>query len=244
MKFNFFKKENLDFAKNEKPKIEVKKDSKSIMGCIIDSKNVDEISREMIEKIIEDGVFVDYYAEEKIYQENNMKNAGRKTYAISACDEKDKWSTRYYNCTGVIMIGEEKETGKQVSFMSHQDPDRFLGSKKQKFAEDLEERIREFKSRVKEGTIDAILFGGNAGDYQYQESIKFLGDVVKTQLNFEPRVQTGPNSDWYSENGATDIYLDTQNRRLYIVRVFQENDKFNRDYLPSELREKSEEWFN
>ncbi|HEV7701855.1 MAG TPA: hypothetical protein VGO63_00190 [Candidatus Paceibacterota bacterium] len=123
--------------------------------------------------------------------------------------------------------------------MSHEDPQQFLRGNRGKFDLDFREAIREIKSKAKEGSIDALIFGGQEGDEDYIESIKLLGKILEEELNFEPMVVTGPNmrSNEHDGGGPTKVYLDTQNRRLYIVRPTQTSED-NKAFLPSEIKYK------
>ena len=57
-------------------------------------------------------------------------------------------------------------------------------------------------------------------------------------FDFEPVVLTGPKLD----GGNTNIYLDTQNRRLYLIRSKQLDQATNESYLPSQIDSKKEDW--
>ena len=50
---------------------------------------------------------------------------------------------------------------------------------------------------------------------------------------------TGPNMR--INDGSTNVYLDTQNRRLYIARPLQESIA-NESYTPDELDKKNKDW--
>ena len=210
-----------------------------IRACILEQYNIDNKTKKIINSIEKNGIDIDYYANEDVYRKNNMKNAGPETYAISEINEKSKSSYSYRNCTGIIVVGKNKK-GKEVSFMSHQDPTEFLDKKKEVFINDLSQRIKEILEKTKKDTIDAIIFGGKRADREYQDSIKLLGDTLKKELGFEPTVMTGPNLDY----DGTNIFFDTQNRRLYIVRNEQPEEKrSNESYLPSEIDEKKKDWY-
>lgn len=57
--------------------------------------------------------------------ENNL-SAGPYTYVISELSETPKKSLGYLNCTGVVATGISKESGNNISFISHQEPSRIL----------------------------------------------------------------------------------------------------------------------
>lgn len=245
MKFNLFNRQEKSIqeeAKKEEKRPEAREEFKPIRACIIDSTKIDPQTQNIFSKIEMNGQFIDYYEGQGYYKENNIKNAGNLTYVISECNEKDKYSIEYHDCTGVIVVGEETDGNKQISFMSHQEPSLFLDSKKEKFVQHLIEGSKEIKNKVKEQSIDVVIFGGDKGDDIYKKSIKFLGDVLTKEFGIEPTIMTGPNSHFQSSTEDTRVYFDTQNRRLYIARPFQENNKVNENYFPTELDKKSKEW--
>lgn len=65
---------------------------------------------------------VNYYGSSKDLSKQQMKNAGRYSYVISPIDGVDKFSASFLNCTGLVVTGLNKETDKNISFLSHQDP--------------------------------------------------------------------------------------------------------------------------
>lgn len=157
----------------------------------------------------------------------------------------DKFSESFKNCTGLVVAGVEKGTGKKISFLSHQDPQYFLTYSKDtdEFTNDLREQIKELKERCEDGTIDAVIVGGNyfsdRSRYQedYLKSIALLSKEVKNVLGFEPVVITGPKT----VKGQDDVFYDNDHRRLYIMRpkVAQEGTK---SYLPNEIDNQERGW--
>ncbi len=59
----------------------------------------------------------------------NVLNAGQETYAISMIDSLDKYSKGFICCTGLVVVGKDKVTGKNISFLTHQNPKHFLYEK-------------------------------------------------------------------------------------------------------------------
>jgi hypothetical protein len=180
--------------------------------------------------------------EKGIYASGKGKalSGGPETYIISAIDSSNKFSQTLTPCTGLVAAGKEnKKNGKNISFLSHQDPEWFLSSKKDDFIKDLRKRLLEIKERSKPGTIDVRIIGGDYSvdpvkDYrkEYLESIKLLSSEIKEILKFEPLIVNGPKKslemyDW------DDIYYDTEHRRLYVVRP-KVNQK-TPDFRPSEI---------
>ncbi|PIR68216.1 hypothetical protein COU49_02640 [Candidatus Nomurabacteria bacterium CG10_big_fil_rev_8_21_14_0_10_35_16] len=248
MKFEFFKHKPSQPTQKPLPSEELKspeiKKAKRIIAGIIDINNIDDDTQKTINSIEASGTNVDYYASTKIYRENNMKNAGTYTYVVSAIDGTDKFSHEYLNCTGIVIVGTNKQ-GEEISFMTHQEPSIILVKKRNNFTTDLRDRLREFIEKVEKGSIDAVMFGGNRrrASIDFQDSIELVTEILKQELGFEPTIMTGPNLS----GTQTDIFFDTKNRRLYIVRGAHKNEhnyKTNESFLPSEIDEQVKNWFN
>ncbi len=112
---------------------------------------------------------------------------------MSPIDNLDKLSRSFYNCTGAVVTGKDKNTSENISFLSHQDPEYFLDEEKKfRFARDLKRQIEELRRRSIEGSIDAVILGGQSTGKEYVESIKLLGHEISDLLGFEPVVITGP----------------------------------------------------
>lgn len=168
-------------------------------------------------------------------------NNGEETYLISPIDKRNKLSSEYRNCTGLVAVGIAKKDGQNISFLTHQYPIRFLHDSRRAFKHDLSEQLTRLKELSEEKTIDVVIYGGNYftdnynfGGYSaaefvkdYKESIKLLSDVVKKRFGFRPVVITGPNK----AGGGQNVFFDTENRRLYVVRPRSEkNSETNKSY--------------
>lgn len=171
-----------------------------------------------IEDIENTGLNVDYFWNKETSGNNNLKNAGERTYVISPVDERSKFTETLRECTSLIAVGRGTE-GTELSFLTHQDPHEFLSWKLGKFTDHLKESLEELKKRCVAGSIDVVIAGGviidKNHDYlvNYQKSLEILSGAVQESLGFVPTVVSGPKS-----GGDDDIYFDTQNRRLLIVR--------------------------
>jgi hypothetical protein len=156
-----------------------------IMAGIFNARNLGD-SRELTKKIMNEGTFVDYYGDQEKLTENNIVSAGENTYVISDCTPSDKWSNEYHNCTGVVIVGKDKETAKEISILSHQDPWRFLKGTEHsaKFREDMLRQIEKITSQCEKGTVDAVIFGGQyvRDSYEYAESISTISDICNEGL--------------------------------------------------------------
>lgn len=210
-----------------------------IIACLCDEKNLDPETSKVLNHITATGQKIDFYGDVVVLDERNIRNAGMGTYVISETNKTDKYSEEYANCTGIALVGTDKDTGEQISFLSHQNPPIFLDVYKRRFKKDLISAIRTHKERSLPGTVDAVIFGGNRSFFardlsEYSKSIKMLSDICKGELSFEPTVLTGPNIE--TETGKTAAFLDTQNRRLYIVRPAQQSNKTNESYLAKDVK--------
>jgi hypothetical protein len=188
---------------------------------------------------------IDYFSNKKDLDSNNFKNAGELTYVISEIDDRDKFSSSFRNCTGVVVSGIDKETSKNISFLSHQHPGSFLYSSEgnAQFRVDLDSQIKKLKDRCLPASIDSVIFGGNyiqnssKHEKSYLESIKFLSSRIKNALDFVPIVITGPKIF----SSAEDVFFDNKNKRLYISRPGVGN-KSTEPYNPDSIKDKEQEW--
>ena len=64
----------------------MKKEFKPVRACILDVENIDPETRKTLKLIEANGVNLDWYGGEEVYDKNNIKNQGRGTYLISECD--------------------------------------------------------------------------------------------------------------------------------------------------------------
>jgi hypothetical protein len=187
-------------------------------------------------------------------KEEGFENDGSDSYLISPLDSLDKYSKNYFNCTGLILSGKEKGSGKNISFMTHQNPEYFLIDNGKNFLKDLIKKIKELKERCEDKTIDAAVVGGSYSkvrDFkepdpkrdifiqEYLKSIKFLSEKIKKEIGFEPIVIVGPKT----EPGSDIVFYENDTKRLYLMRNrggggFDSAESF----LPSELEEKRKKW--
>jgi hypothetical protein len=184
-------------------------------------------------------------------EKEGFKHNGMESYLISPVDERDWFSDQYANCTAMIAIGRDEKTGKEISFLSHQDPRYFVDGDDEgmeKFASDMIASLQELRDRSEQDTVEVSLAGGNFDttfpesenyhhDY-YQKSIKKLRQLVQESLGFDPKVLTGPNNHVGSE---TIIAVDTQNRTVWIERPEQPAE-FDKPYQANELDQALLSW--
>lgn len=107
--------------------------------------------------------FVNFKSNPVEVDRNKFLNSGKETYIISAIDKTNKYSKDFYSCTSVYGVGIDKDTGENISFVTHQDPDKFLKDAKVQndFKDDLYKTIDELTNRSVSGSVDIVLMGGN-----------------------------------------------------------------------------------
>ena len=182
-----------------------------------------------------------------------FKNAGVDSYVISSADSFDKYSGRFADCTGVVVVGRDKITGENISFLSHQNPDYFL-ILPDYFTRDFRERINEIKERCEPGTLDAVIFGGRYAKVRefndsdpnsdmfiedYKKSINFLAKEVKDLLGFESAVIAGPKTEPFP--GGDKVFYDNEHRKIYLIREKIQSDSAQ-GFMPSEIEKRRKDW--
>lgn len=209
-----------------------------IRACIFNARSDEECK---VFPNVREALDVNFYDSDDIMRLKELRNAGENTYVISPIDERSKLSGGYKNCTGVVVVGRSRDGGKELSFMSHEDPKNFLQNHKKSFIADLTKQLEEIKKAAEDETIDAVVFGGNYGDWgenseykkDYKDSVALLSETIEKELGFSPVVLTGPNI----VGGDTGAYFDTAKRRLYILKPEEEratNLPYRAEDVPAE----------
>ncbi len=237
------------------------KDKKNILERVPLRHDIPPITRELVDaaeddeeckSLEEEGIiWVDFEGGDlTALEEKGFKLAGPHSFLISPSRENNWCSDHYFNCTGVVAIGRSKKTGKEISFLSHQDPRYFIDGnyeESQIFKQALQDSLEELKHECEEGTIEVSLVGGNfnstatAADYRhehYRQSIEILREIVQESMGFDPTVLTGPNNRIGS---GTDIVVKTQNRKVSILRNEQPS-AFDLPYQANEFDTVAKTW--
>jgi hypothetical protein len=220
----------------------LEKGFKPIRVCIDDIENISSFFNKNEEKFKDENKLdnVDFNAEDiSFYSENNMLNGGIGTYVISDINSKNKASRGFFDCTGLVLVGEDKNTNKNISILTHQDPKKILNSElTDSFKHHLLENIQKLLEKSKKGSIDAIIIGGNSlFNYQnFIKSIKFINEICHSKLNFEPTVITGPK-EYGSNKNYTNIYFDNENRNLHLFMPEQKENLSYHDFQPKDIDE-------
>ncbi len=182
-------------------------------------------------KIMQEGIEINYYGEPEELRSSGMINPEKKSYVISDCDSRDKWSLNYKSCVGTIMVGSNKE-GKNISSLSHQDFKYILNNPAQ-FNEDMRQSIKKLVTLTEEGTRDFVIFGGKRWfPKEYLESIVLLGKICREEMGFNPVVISGPI---YRANYPAEVYFENDSRRMFLVRPKEEENSYLQSFLASEI---------
>ncbi|MCI5050926.1 MAG: hypothetical protein MRY57_01305 [Candidatus Pacebacteria bacterium] len=239
--------------KNELHSAHLKNPDLAIMTCVgtkNQHRNEEGVLDIELQKLLKNSDVINFHAPVEELNENNIENSGEQTFVISNLNENSKWSANFLNCTGVIAVGKNKETGNSISFITHQDPGRskFLDEDKGDFNTIFRDRLDTLKELSEEGTIDVVIAGGNymiAGrnrekfQNDYQNSIQKLTEMVNEKLGFNPIIASGPKV----QEGKDDFVFDTENRRLYLSRNhFTQFRKVNKAYHPDDFEKEKENW--
>lgn len=235
------------FNLNQPPTINKKesyKDYVPIQTALLERNNLLPGDKDRIEKIKEAG--------------ETQSNSS----SITSLNEKQKYSEGYRMCTGLIAVGKSKDDNKEISFLTHDFvPSVYREFKKQWIQkEDWDKKLNEYKSnlgkalmdfneKVDPKSIDVIIFGGEASGNKYifksnewkgyEDAVNYNNSLVKDILKITPTVIVGPQES--KGVGKTDVYFDTEHRRLYMVRDTQKSER-NENYFPEEFNDQIKKW--
>lgn len=245
---------NPGIKKAAQERAHLREDIPSINGEIVDTAKGNPELDALQEKMDEDGEthWVDFEGGDlEALEAEGFKDAGVGSYLISSIGERDWFSDRYMSCTGVVAIGRDAATGKEISFLSHQDPNYFVDGDKdkiEKFSAALSDSLKELGARSEKDSVEVLLVGGNfdphaagGGDYkhdQYKRSIRALDQIIQGLTGVSPRVLTGPNNRVGSE---TVVVVETQKRKIWIDRS-EQPPEFDQPYVASDIDEAERKW--
>jgi len=214
---------------------------KPIMACVGTRSQYDK-EIEALEEMENVGHNADIDAHPDLLEMRGFKSAGLETYVMSPVDEKPKFTDGVLDCTTLAVVGNEKDTGKPLSLMTHQNPNYFLKKFEKDFDEDLRSRLQEIKDRCTHGSVDIVIAGGKfiygVGPENYKKSLEKISGIVQDMFGFDPLVICGPK---FPRAASDKVYLDAKDRRIYIIRP--ENSYFSNDvFQASKVDEKIKEW--
>lgn len=222
--------------------------SKEIIICVGTPESFSEDYEHQLKML--DPKLVDYFAAKEELDEAHILNAGERTYVISPVDSRNKESRNYENCTGIAIVGTDKHTGKNISLLTHQSV-AISTRHKDAFQEDLSESLRQFIDRCIPGTIDAVIFGGYVSDVQhsrapshtitdeYVASVRIIASVFQEIAGFDPIVAIGPSR---KPTEAASVILDTENRRIYMLRPEQPSSFDDSGFPASAVQKQKNRW--
>src|SRR5258708_2995003 len=205
----------------------LKKSVGPITACVLGEKNDgfdDKQTKKMQDLIYE--IKNDFYKKENASRAENVEYFDSGGYIISKISNLPKFSESFWGCVGLVVSGKSRESGKNISFISHQPPVKVLNQEENgSFFTDLQESLAQMVKLCDDGSIDAVIVGGAkmdiAGNSRYPDVVKTLSLKVKETLGFEPSIINGPKATLITPDGelaADNIYYDTDNKRLYFIR--------------------------
>ena len=210
-----------------------------IMACIGTYAQYGDQIWKLKPELAKSGHNVNYYKRFSPGEKEDLKNDGPQTYAISSVDGKPKFTEKLINCTSLVAVGREAGSNVELSFLTHQDPDKFHRKSKLPFERDLGVALQELRDKCLPGSIDVAITGGHyhEGDSDgYKKSMAIVGSVVQEIMGFSPTVIVGPK-----DGGEDDVYFDTSNRRLFVVRKGAHHE-FNEPFMASEVKNMTGKW--
>jgi hypothetical protein len=181
-----------------------------------------EEEKEKLKRIITP---VNFYEEKELLDKGGFDNAGKETYVISKIDDTSKLTMELFSCTCIVAVGIDKNTGGNISMLTHQNPTSFLHENKEDFYNHLTSKLKELKERSEEKTVDIIILGGNVYDDEkfppgenYSKSIEFLSSIVLKVFGFTPVVIAGPKGIPEGKAQPDHVMFDNERRRVYLER--------------------------
>jgi len=171
---------------------------------------------------------VNFYDSPDILKKKNFLGEQLR-WTISTVDNFNKFSEKLLDCTALVVVGKDKTTGENISFISHQNPFEILNDKiGRKFNIDLKKRLTEIKERCKAGSISATIVAGKypkknmASPFatveemrkDYLDSIELISNEIELTLELKPTIFNGPKFVRNYDN----IYFDNEKMRLYLMR--------------------------
>jgi len=160
---------------------------------------------------------------------NKEKNEGDGVYIMSGINSNNKVSEGYAMCTGLVVAG-VGPGGKNISLMTHQNPDAVLQSRRNSFPDSLRARLREMRELTREGTVSAVIFAGalDSGDspqwiqgyvaHAYRSSVQFLQKEIADTLGVQAQVVESPNLAFADSTETVDVFFENDRRRLHVMR--------------------------
>lgn len=172
-----------------------------------------QFNKELL-NIIVDAEVIDF-KKDYSHLNSNHKNAGAYSFVISEISDMNKVSKGYCNCTGLVASGISNITGKEISFISHQEPSNILGIYMIPFRLSLELSLNQLMQECIPGSIDIVYLGGEIKNNPkiYEQMTLYINNLVYDIIDLKPAIISEPKSGDYQQDS---VVYDTKNRRLYI----------------------------
>lgn len=174
--------------------------TKPIIGCIYNRNELTHEDDIFFNNFKKNATFVDFSINREDAKKEGFYTSGKKTYIISKIDKENKFSEKYYDCTGVFATGLDINNGENISFLSHQNPEEFLKNPKilSNLKEDLNKSLNELIKRSKPGSIDVAVLGGNKNILAFNaiDSVDFDKMNTKQMYDFFEKQNPGSFDDY------------------------------------------------
>jgi hypothetical protein len=181
---------------------------------------------------------ISFRAKDSERVKEGLITGGDNQYVMSGVNSKDKFSSGFYGCVGLVVVGIDKDSGENISIGLHTplyDPDvdykdRGLNS----LALNLRAQLNSLKEQCLEGSIDSVMLGGlideTYGDSDkeiYTKTSDFIGYQVEQVIGARPTIAGGPkrlsiekktSKEFQNSSQGDTFYFDNARRRLYLVR--------------------------
>jgi len=177
-----------------------------------------------ISSLLEEAVFVDYYGWSK---EQDTFFYNEYTWIISQITEKPLKSDTFRNCVWLVVIWKDKETWKNIAFLTHNNPTRITWKewnifRKYLYNYKLKQILNKIKNKCVENSIDvvALWWNDNYAFQEYKEFIEFLNKNTKKILWINLDIAWWPSINSKSTMWEKSIIVDTKNRKIHFFKEY------------------------
>ena len=204
-------------------------------------------------KLKSETTFVDYFLEKDKRDEIFFAHWGG--FVLSKIWTCPLYSNAYRDCIWVVAIWKDKETWKNISFLTHQwleyikstELNRDWIRKNKLFKNWFSKLLQKFKQQCEEWTVDiVILWGRNDADFQeYKEWLHITSKIIEENLWINPSVAWWPSIKFSTYTWDKAVLVDTKNRRILFFKEYNHPSE-NIDFVVNETEEKLENliWYS
>lgn len=202
----------------------LREDIQPIQTCIGTAEDWPEEEMARLEEKKSQAMEVKWSRNPVALDKEGFKHDGHLTYVLSPVNEKDKTSEDFGPCIGIVVVGVDKETKKNISSMFHAQP--YASLRSPAIKNHMAERYAELKERCEPGTIDVGYFGGwghataddlrkfEVEEKEYENMIKLCNDTCERVLGLSLIPLANTKHMWQYDTA----FFDNEHRRLYIER--------------------------